>query len=142
MELATTIAILTFASLISFINERLNELIIVPRIEGTRFTEWKVVMAFATGFGLGALLAIDFITPLASMFGLELRFTWAGWVVSAVVIGLGSPIIHDIIMYINAVKGTAKAQQFLTQETALEVIEARPTDIGNGTETAIKEALR
>lgn len=127
MELTQVFALLAFAGLISFINERFMELVVVPRIENTRFGEWKVVISFVTGFGVSALLAIDFISPLAAMFGSTLRWVDAGWVVSAVVVGCGSPVIHDVLAYISAVKGQAKAREFLVQETAINVMdEAQP----------------
>jgi hypothetical protein len=123
MEIATVFAVLTFASLISFVNERFIELVVVPRIEGTRFGDWKVVIAFITGFALSVLLAIDFIAPLAAMFGLELRREYAGWIVSGIIVGCGSPIIHDILSYLSAIKGQARAKEFLVKEDALEVME-------------------
>lgn len=128
MEITQVFALLAFTGLISFINERFMELVVVPRIDNTRFGEWKVVISFVTGFGVSALLAIDFISPLAAMFGSTLRWVDAGWIVSAVVVGCGSPVIHDVLSYISAVKGQAKARQFLVQETAMEVMEETYTE--------------
>lgn len=109
------LATLAFASLIAFINERIVELRIAKQLAGTKYEEWIDTIAFVMGFAISLFLGIDFVTPLAASFGIDILYDWSGYLVSALAVGGGSNLIHDIVAYVQAVKLSKQASARMQQ---------------------------
>lgn len=75
--------------------ERLVELFIKPAVPA----QYKVIVPYAA-LVLGVLAAfgfnIDLITPTLEGFGIEPAVSWAGLLVSGLLIGGGSNLLHDL----------------------------------------------
>lgn len=100
MEAQQTLAILgsivTFAGILATLNERLNELFILPLAERFGVKDYNDHIALGVGTLLGILFGVDFLTPLADLFGITLNAPLAGLVVSGIVIGAGSNFLHKL----------------------------------------------
>jgi hypothetical protein len=89
--------IIFFAGVLTTLNERLNELLILPIMERFGLKAYNAYAAVVVGTVLGVVFGIDFMTPLAELFGVVLNAPIAGLIVSGIIIGAGSNLLHDIV---------------------------------------------
>lgn len=103
MNLDLIFNLLGFTTGIALVIERLVEHFASPLLE--RFGgKWLLpyvglILGLLVGLGFG----IDLFTPLAESVGLQPSVPWAGLVLSGLLIGGGSNLIHDL--YPTTVKG-------------------------------------
>jgi hypothetical protein len=90
-------SIVAFASILTLLNERLNELLVLPLMERFGLKDYNAYAAVIVGVILGVVFGVDFLTPLAALFGVTLNAPVAGLVVSGVIIGGGSNLLHDVV---------------------------------------------
>ena len=91
---------------ISFLNERLNELVIHPLINAiapSRLNELKGMLALLTGILITWLIGLDIFTPLANEVDLSPE-KWAAVIVTGLLVGLGSSVIHDFVELLTGAK--------------------------------------
>ncbi|MCP5098351.1 MAG: hypothetical protein GY943_22610 [Chloroflexi bacterium] len=100
---------LGFTLLLSFLNEQLIELVYKPARE--KLGDWSVIatpyIALATGAAMSLAFMVDLVTPFAAQAGLELVSPWPGRVVTALLVGGGSRLIHAVMDFIKESRSTS-----------------------------------
>ena len=96
-------AMVTFALLLALVNERINELLTKKALRYDQYDDqhWTrqamPFIAMATGLLIGIPFQVDIVTPLAIEAGAApLWGAWPGVVLTAVLVGGGSNLIHDL----------------------------------------------
>lgn len=95
-------ALVSAAGFLAFVNERIfNHLktillrLVKPEWEGKLDTILQL-LSWITGGALSWLVGLDLLAPVLAEFGVTLSYSWIGPVFTAVLVGGGSNLIHDI----------------------------------------------
>lgn len=90
-----TVAVLGAGIFIALVIERLVELLVKPALPEQA---QPAVPYVAAGLGLLAAFgfSIDLITPTLAQFGITPSVSWAGKVVTGLLVGGGSNLLHDL----------------------------------------------
>lgn len=91
----TLLQVFEAALFLALILERITELFIVPFVPD----QFKPYVPFGTlvlGLGFSLVFAVDIVTPVLESLGTVNSASWAGTVLTGVLIGGGSNLLHDI----------------------------------------------
>lgn len=96
MNLTDTFALI---ALLAFINERLVEHLLSPiaALKG-----YLLYVSMLTGVVLGVTTGVDVVSPVFAQFGAEPPVHLVAVVLTAILIGGGSQVLHDVISRVNS----------------------------------------
>lgn len=95
--LAAIGGVFAFGSLIALTVERVVEKLLTWPLEARGLpSELKAYAAWVLAGAFSGAFAIDLFTPLAVAVGLEPFVPWAGYLLTALAVGGGSQLLHDI----------------------------------------------
>ena len=95
--LATIAGVFAFGSLLALTVERLVEKFVTWPLERIGWpSEVKAYVALVVAGLFSWGFAIDLFTPLAVSVGLQPFVPWAGYVLTALAVGGGSQLLHDV----------------------------------------------
>lgn len=100
-SIAAIAEVFAFAGFLAFLVERLVEQFIKPGLSlagVAAATSSQLVAYLALLLGLAASVAfqVDLVSPLATAVGLEPLSQWPGLILSGLVVGGGSHLVHDV----------------------------------------------
>lgn len=93
---ATIAGVFAFAALLAFILERLVEKFVKPPLEKYGWDEATPYTALGLGVAFSWSFGIDLLTPLAAAVGISPFVPWIGYLLTGLVVGGGSNLLHDL----------------------------------------------
>lgn len=94
--LGLVIQILLFAVFLATVVERLVEQFINPPLKRLGWEAYTPYPALALGCLISVLFNIDLFTPVAEAIGLQPLTNWAGLVLTGLLVGAGSDVLHQV----------------------------------------------
>ena len=95
--LAILAPMIAFAGFVSLVIERTLNLILRPLLAAIPALDpYKDYISIVFGVAIGFLFGIDLLSPLAEMMGFSVAVSWGGVVLTGILMGGGSNLIHDI----------------------------------------------
>lgn len=94
--IATIAGVFAFAALLALIVERLVEKFVKPPLQKYEWDAATAYVALALGVAFSWSFGIDLLTPLAAAVELSPFVPWAGYLLTGLVVGGGSNLLHDL----------------------------------------------
>lgn len=94
--LSLVMSVLLFALLLAYVCERLVEFFVKPVLERYKLDFWTPYAALLFGAAISVAFGVDLFSPIAAHLGITLLAPWAGLALTAILVGGGSHLIHDV----------------------------------------------
>lgn len=96
-EAALTVAVaFVLAAFLALVNERLIEAFIAPLAERGGWNYLLPYVSLVTGALISLGFGLDLFGPIAADLSITMVASWAGYVLTAAVVGGGSNLLHDL----------------------------------------------
>jgi hypothetical protein len=94
--ISLVMSVLFYALMLAYIGERIIEFFVKPILERYSLTFWTPYAALLFGAAISVLFGVDLFSPIAAHVGLVMLAPWAGYFLTAILVGGGSHLIHDV----------------------------------------------